>query len=556
MTVRLLAGVAGLTVLLTYLLIESRPPHRGPRERMEQALQSMQLREAELNRDVLMARAGLLPNYDSLGTTVKGLFRDVEMLQRESSVLPRERSAVIRREVAALAAGIEHKVRSAEYLKSDNALLRNSVAYFNESMRSVGAGLDNGARVIAVARLSHAMLHFVQSREPGARAEALAALSRVSDLSKQAGELEPLAVHGRVILNTLPNIDRLLAGIVAPATGDHEKALQTAILAYGAEGEQRAQSFRLLLYFVALSLLAYVIYSFARLRARSRELRQKEMQLIQANKMTSLGTLVSGVVHEINNPNQIIMMNSGVLASAWNDAAGILDDLGDGKEFSIAGLPHREMRETIPQLIQQIEVGSRRIESIVQDLKGFSRPGRTIQELFELNDAVQRALRLLTPLIQKRTDHFHVRLAENLPVLCGNPQQVEQILVNLVINALEALPGREHSVAVTTSLDAALHTIRMEVEDTGNGIAKEHLSHLGEPFFTTKSASGGTGLGLAITSTLVRMHRGKLTFSSEPGKGTRATVELPCRHDANNPPQQGLADPHEHPLCTSSVARR
>jgi signal transduction histidine kinase len=493
---------------------------------MEQALQSIQLHEAQLIRDVLMARAGLLPNYDSLGSTVRQLLLELETLQRESKA--GLSSDAIQKQVAALASGIEGKVRSTEYLKSDSALLRNSVAYFNEAMRSVGTSAGNGRRVIAVARLSHAMLHFVQSREPAAREAALATLSHVSELSNDVSELKPLSVHGRVILTTLPNMDKLLTEVVADTTGDSEAALQSAMLAYSAEGDQRAQRFRLLLYLAALSLLAFVIYSFLRLHGRSRELRQKEMQLIQANKMTSLGTLVSSVAHEINNPNQIIMINSGVLGNTWNDAAEVLDDcLKDGREFSLGGLPYSEMRRTVPQVIQQMELASRRIDGIIGDLRGFARPGGTLQETFQLNDAVQRALRLLTPLIHRRTDRFSVRLAESLPFVRGTVQQIEQIIINLVINALESLPDRSRSVTVTTSCDPALRIVTMEIEDSGVGIPKEHISRLGEPFFTTRAATGGTGLGLAITSTLVKLHRGTLTLASEPGKGTRALVELP-----------------------------
>jgi len=104
-------------------------------------------------------------------------------------------------------------------------------------------------------------------------------------------------------------------------------------------------------------------------------------------------------------------------------------------------------------------------------------------------------------------------------------------VVNLVMNALEALPGREGSVEVTTSRNSGEHAVSLRVRDEGVGIRRDHIGRLGEPFFTTKEASGGTGLGLAITTSLVRSHKGRISFSSEPGKGTCATVTFPCAFD-------------------------
>jgi signal transduction histidine kinase len=267
--------------------------------------------------------------------------------------------------------------------------------------------------------------------------------------------------------------------------------------------------------------------------------RQQRMQLIQANKMTALGTLVSGVAHEINSPNQVVLLNAGVLAKAWDDVVGILDTYErENGAFVLGGLPYPEMRDTIPALIGGVHDGARRIERIIDDLKDFARPRlRGVHTPVPLNDAVRRALRLLAHLIKQRTDHFHVDLAPGLPSLRGDTQQVEQVVVNLLTNALEALPDRAHGVAVTTACGAAERAVLLEVRDEGVGIPPEHLARLCDPFFTTKHESGGTGLGLAITASLVHAHGGRLTFASELGKGTCARVTFPCRDEEEPPPQ-------------------
>jgi polar amino acid transport system substrate-binding protein len=187
------------------------------------------------------------------------------------------------------------------------------------------------------------------------------------------------------------------------------------------------------------------------------------------------------------------------------------------------------MRDTIPTLVRDIHESARRIERIVSDLKDFARPGPpgglgTV----DVNAAAQRALRLLTHLITRRTTRFHTHFAPDVPPIRGDAQQVEQVVVNLVVNALEALPNTTCGVTLSTRFDAEEKCIILEVEDEGNGIPAEHLPRLTEPFFTTKHDRGGTGLGLAISSSLVRAHAGSLSFTSAPGAGTRARVTLPC----------------------------
>jgi signal transduction histidine kinase len=309
---------------------------------------------------------------------------------------------------------------------------------------------------------------------------------------------------------------------------DRVEAVQQALLQSASAAETRAQRFRILLYGSALVLLAYLLWIVARLRANAAELRRKELQLIQANKMTALGMLVSSVAHEINNPNQIVLTNAGVLTAALDDVLEALDGCHSTSEApAFAGLPYAEMRDTLPRLSVDIQESARRIERIVGDLKHFARPGARVTECFNLNEVVRRALRLLTYLIQKRTEALHVTLADDLPPVCGNAQHLEQVTVNLVVNALEALPSRNRAVTVSTAHDAATRRVVLEVRDEGIGMSQAHLARLGEAFFTTREATGGTGLGIAIASSLVRLYDGQLTFVSQPGRGTCATVTLP-----------------------------
>jgi signal transduction histidine kinase len=532
---RPMAVVAVLLLLLTYLLIKSRSPHQPARMRAHQALQAVQLHDSELNRAVLMARAGLLLHYDAVAATGNGLERELHTLTVESTRLEQDGDRLVPPETRALAETIHRKQRLVQDFISDNAVLRNSTTYSASLVQNLDQRVAERGRREAI-RVAHELMRFVQAPESTAQREAEAALDALHRAGLDASTTGPLAAHARIIVDLVPRVDQELRDIVAMPVAARVEALQQALLQSSNSAEARAQRFRLMLYASALVLLVYLVYVFARLRGKATELRRKEMQLIQANKMTALGVLVSSVAHEINNPNQVVLTNAGVLGAAWADIADVLDGCRETTgSATVAGLPYDEMREILPRLMQESEESARRIDRIVGDLKNFARPTGRISDTFQLNDVVQRALRLLTYFIQKRTDALQVHLDDSLPLLRGNPQQVEQVAVNLVMNALEALPDRHAGVTVTTAHDPKAGEIVLAIRDEGVGMPRDHIARLGEAFFTTKAAAGGTGLGIAIASSLVRLHRGHLSFISQPGRGTCATLRLPL------PGNQGMA---------------
>src|SRR5262249_21075245 len=312
--------VASGLLILTFLLVESRGPDQARQMRIQSALQAMQLHDAELNRDVLLARAGVLHHYDSLSFISRKLTADLDILRIEATQLGQEKPGTASAEVAALADVVTSKLTLIEYLKSDNAVLRNSIAYVGESMRARGdrrrRRFAASAAEMEAAALSHVVVRFVSSPRAEDLKDAEAVIARVADFSRDHRDLAPLVAHGRLVLDVLPRLDALLKEIAESPTAARAEGLQRIILEYAGHTEARAQRFRLAMYLVALLLLGYVVFQVARLRARTRELRRQEMQLIQVNKMTSLGMLVSGVAHEVNNPNQLVLMNASVLASA------------------------------------------------------------------------------------------------------------------------------------------------------------------------------------------------------------------------------------------------
>ncbi|HSY51675.1 MAG TPA: PAS domain S-box protein [Thermoanaerobaculia bacterium] len=250
-------------------------------------------------------------------------------------------------------------------------------------------------------------------------------------------------------------------------------------------------------------------------------------QLERADKMISLGILVSGIVHEINNPNHAIGLNAPLLRDAWRDAASLLDRLGATDEnLRIGGMPWKEARTEMEAMIDDIQHASERIRNIVTELRNFTLdhdPGE--RRRVSLNAVVARSLRLLGKHIAKATKGFTLELADHEPFVTANFSRLEQVVVNLVLNACQALQNDEQAIRIETGTDGERAFIR--VRDEGRGIASADLANIRTPFFTTKRAEGGTGLGLAVSDRIAGEQGGQLTFQSAVGEGTAATLWLP-----------------------------
>jgi PAS domain S-box-containing protein len=252
-------------------------------------------------------------------------------------------------------------------------------------------------------------------------------------------------------------------------------------------------------------------------------------QMMQASKMVALGTLVSSMAHEINNPNNFIMLNTPLLLEAWESTKPILEEYYEKNgDFIIGGMRYTEMRENIPVLFSGIVDGSKRIKQIVEDLRNFARRETSdMTQSVDVNAVLKSAATLLSKMIMKSTNHFLVEYGNPLPLLKGNFQRLEQVIINLIQNACQALRDTRKSILVVTSYDEKKQGIIIRVEDEGVGIPPEILPHITDSFFTTKHESGGIGLGLSISSRIVKEHGGALTFESEVQKGTKAEIFLP-----------------------------
>ncbi len=179
-------------------------------------------------------------------------------------------------------------------------------------------------------------------------------------------------------------------------------------------------------------------------------------------------------------------------------------------------------------MLDEMQDGARRIKRIVEDLKDFARQDdAALMEPLNLNQVSQAAVRLVERSLRTATNRFEAEYAEPLPPVRGNSQRIEQVLVNLLLNACQALTDTNRGIFLYTFINETNTMAGVSVRDEGCGIAPEHLDRLTDPFFTTKRESGGTGLGLSVSAGIVKEHGGSLQFSSPPGQGTTVTLLLP-----------------------------
>lgn len=254
-------------------------------------------------------------------------------------------------------------------------------------------------------------------------------------------------------------------------------------------------------------------------------------QLIQADKMASLGILVSGIAHEINNPNNFILLNMQLFSRIWKDITPILDGyFAENGDFSIAGMSYSASKDKIARLLEGVLKGSERIKNITANLTDYARAdSNTLNEPVDVNKVVEVAILITENLIKKSTDNFKVEYGKDLPSIRGNAQQLEQVVINLINNACQSLRDRSAEIKISTYYNPQRKKVRIKVEDQGVGIQPDDLKYIMDPFFTTKRDKGGTGLGLSVSYNIVKSHGGTLNLSSKPGQGSTARVSFPVQ---------------------------
>jgi signal transduction histidine kinase len=270
---------------------------------------------------------------------------------------------------------------------------------------------------------------------------------------------------------------------------------------------------------------------------RTRELREAQAQLVLQEKMSALGRLVAGIAHELNNPINFVYGNVDFLRQYMDDLLSIVDRVDRFPDLP-ANLRAEldQMKQAIEydylvqdsrKLIRSIRTGAERTAGIVRDLKNFSRTGGGDMQETDVIAGIETTLNLIAPLHRNRIE-IRREYQPDLPKLVCNAGHIHQVFMNILTNAAQAIRGPGIIRIRVATLDDPPR-LQVAIGDTGEGIPKDALERITDPFFTTKEVGEGTGLGLWISDSIVNAHGGTLTCDSEVGVGSTFTVTLPLR---------------------------
>ena len=567
-TALLCVGAAALAGALAFLYNKTQAVDLSQQNEILGYLRELRDIDSRWDVDVMRARADFaaaeLPAPNRATSAAKALDNLTTASQRTpsnalSAALPELRAAV------------EQKARLVEQFKTENSAAQSAVRDILKGTAEVGSAaatlkphppaLDSAlATLSAVAPLYYWL---AQDSQRANLEAAAAALKAVPDaLREHAAKLDGAV---QTLLKAKPAEQAIFPKLMLLTSGPRLENLTFSVNREVEAELADKERYRVYLIAYAGALLVLLAYFGGNLKAanldlerrvqlRTRELsealqhlKDSEAQLIQSEKMSSLGQMVAGVAHEINTPLAYVKNSLGTVADklptltdtllncekllallqAGNDAAGL------SRQFAVVSTQLGQLKQQgvlneLSGLVNDGLYGTGQMAEIVGNLKDFSRLDRSKVTSFNLNDGLQSTLLLAKHLLKSVT--VNKALGDISPIVCS-PSQINQVFLNLITNAAQAMGERPGKIMLTTRDDG--DGVRVEVEDDGGGIPPDVLPKIFDPFFSTKEIGKGTGLGLSISYKIVQQHGGRIDVDSEIGRGTLFTVWLPLKPPAD-----------------------
>ena len=585
---------AGLVALLGFLYIKS----QGVDYRIQGEILGYlrELREIDGRWDIEVLRArvegtsGAVRPGDNRSARVPELLRRLQQSATELS------SPVLGRGLPPLVQAFDQKIDLLNRYRAASTTMTQSlermVTFDGEIaglVRGAWPGFAQRDRLIAVESTSALLFAHVMryATDPTAAQRKNVELF-AADLRKAGRDVPPAVREGLArmdttveqILGAKPVEDELFLKIGTSSAGPRIDSLTDAFSIETADVQSESERYRIYLIAYAGALLILIGYLMSKLAVsyrllneanrvlesrveeRTRELssaleqlKESEAQLIQTEKMSSLGQMVAGIAHEINTPLAYVKNSLGSVAGKLPDVKKLIVEtnkllrlMEDGssdprrlqaKYAAVHDLVHhfaeQQALAELGQLAQDGLYGIEQISEIVLNLKNFSRLDRSKVSSFNLNEGLDSALILAKHELKHLTVKKHFG---DIPAITCSPSQLNQVFLNLINNAAQAIEGGAGEITITTRTEGP-DQVLVEIADNGKGIPPEIIPKIFDPFFTTKAVGKGTGLGLSISYKIIEQHGGRISVDSTVGKGTRFTIVLPL----TPPPTADLGDP-------------
>ena len=559
-------ALLALVAVLAGLIYKTRAVDFDAHNEVVGLLRQLKQVDAEWNVDVLRSRTGLNTNYDPVASALPLIASLEETLQVKGNPLWHERAESETR-MKGLLDGykqtMERKTAMIERFKSQNAILRNSSRFLPvaaNDLTEVSRGADvSDAQRDAIERSLNALLTstmtYTQAPDTALR-EAIASESRTLQQHAAAApaavreRTQTLVDHIATVLKQQEASNKVLAELAAMPTA---KTIDAISDAHAQEHEARLadqQIYRHALIAYSAFLLALVSYLGWRLfrsyRQVSQELKASMAHLVQSEKMSALGQMVAGIAHEINTPLAYVKGTFDVLKEQLVPVRDLAQRSHDftqqlrrnqhdtpavtqkfhSVEAAVKDVVEDGMLDEMHQLLHDGLHGIDQISEIVINLKNFSRLDRARVSEFSVQAGLESTLLLAKNVLKNRVE-IRKEYGANVPQITCSPSQINQVFLNIITNAVDALPQGKPGVITLRTARQGKDMVRVEIQDNGSGIPKDVLAKIFDPFFTTKAVGKGTGLGLSISYKIIQEHGGRIDVETELGIGTVFAIVLP-----------------------------
>lgn len=587
----LATGAMSLASVLVFLYWMSRSDESGTYAQARDLIRQIKQYDAQWESAVLKARTTTNYNYDPLVLPLmdmKQLWQQFHTLEgrHQKTAMPAWQTAIRDYQQA-----FDDKVLLVSRFKTHNAILRNSLAFLPAAADVIQVHLGQlaDADTLRLRRITSdtydlmlSSLEFAQTTTDDKAADILVGLNDLAVNKERLPvdfqvPIDTISKHIELILREQPKVDQLLEAIEAVPIAERldviaqmlDRDEQAALLA-----AQRYHFYLLVFSTLLVLLLLYMgvwlMRSYAEINRMNRalvsandELEQRverrtqalgqasaalqremderrllENQLVQSEKLASLGQLAAGVAHEVNNPIGFVSSNLGALDDYFGRLQNMLKAYADAEDTLIPkglGVELAKLRteieldyllEDIPALIRESKDGISRVARIVKDLKDFSRVDASQDwQLADLQQGIESTLNIVASELKHKADL--VKDYQPLPQVECLPSQINQVVMNLLVNATQAMGAERGRITLRTGAND--EWVWIEVADNGCGIPAESLQKIFDPFYTTKPVGQGTGLGLSLSYGIIKRHSGEIHVASEVGVGTTFRVELPIR---------------------------